>query len=339
MSEFEVPLAEIEGAAARLAGIVGPTPLLASTSAARQAERATGRELADGRLYMKAEHLQKTGSFKARGATNRVTTLPDEARTRGAITISAGNAGQAYAWAGSAAGVPMTVVMPTGAVASKVEACRAYGARVILHGAHVGESFAEMGRLVEAEGLTVVHPFDDPMVIAGNGTAGLELVTDLPDVNVIVVPIGGGGLIAGIASAVKRVRPTARIYGVEPVHSQAMTLALERGEIVPVEPASVADGLGAPFAGAWTLALARELLDGIALLEDAEILAGLRFALDRAKQVLEPAGAAALAAVLFGRIPYHAGDRVAVVLSGGNVAMDRLGEFIAASAPLPEAAA
>jgi threonine dehydratase len=336
-ADLDVPLAEIEAAQARLDGLVHRTPTLTSTTAARWIERATGVRVADGRLHLKAEHLQKTGSFKARGMTNRIATLPAEARARGAITLSAGNAGQAYAWAGRSADVPVTVVMPSGAVRSKVEACLGYGARVVLHGEHVGETFAEMERLRDVEGLTFVHPFDDPAVIAGNGTVGLEIVADLPDVDVVVVGVGGGGLISGIAAAVRARRPGARIVGVEPERSNAVSLALDRGEIVTIEPRSVADGLGAPFAGRWTLAMTRRHLEGIVLVDDATILAGLRFALERMKQVLEPAGAAALGAVLAGRIALHDGERVAVVLSGGNVETDRIGELLAGAGRLPGA--
>jgi threonine dehydratase len=300
---------------------------------------ASGITPADGSILLKAEHLQKTGSFKARGMTNRIATLPEDARQRGAITLSAGNAGQAYAWAGAAAGVPVTVVMPEGAVRSKVEACLGYGARVILHGTHVGDTFAEMERIRDTEGLTFVHPFDDPAVIAGNGTVGLEIVDDVPDVDVVVVGVGGGGLISGIASAIKARRPSARIIGVEPERSNAVSLAIERGEIVTIQPESVADGLGAPFAGRWTMAITQRLLHDIVLLDDATILAGLRFALERLKQVLEPAGAAALAAVLAGRVTIADGERVAVVLSGGNVEVGRLGALIEAAGTLPGARA
>ena len=334
---LEVPVSTIEEAAGRLAGYVHRTPMLSSVTASHWLRRASGVTAADDRLYLKAEQLQKTGSFKARGMTNRIATLPPEARARGAITLSAGNAGQAYAWAGATAGVPVTVVMPEGAVRSKVDACLGYGARVVLHGTHVGETFAEMERIRDAEGLTFVHPFDDPAVIAGNGTVGLEIVEDVPDVDVVVVGVGGGGLISGIASAVKARRPSARVIGVEPERSNAVSLAIERGEIVTIQPESVADGLGAPFAGRWTMAITRRLLDEIVLLDDATILAGLRFALERLKQVLEPAGAAALAAVLAGRIPIADGERVVVVLSGGNVEVSRLGELIAAAGTLPGA--
>jgi threonine dehydratase len=312
---------------------------MSSATAARWTSVASGVGLHDDRLYLKPENLQKTGSFKPRGMTNKVATLPDETKARGVITLSAGNAGQAYAWAGRAAGVAVTVVMPDGAVRSKVEACLGYGARVILHGAHVGETFAEMERIRDEERLEFVHPFDDPAVIAGHGSIGLELLEDLPDLDVVVVGIGGGGLISGIAAAVKERRPGVRVYGVEPERSNAMSLALERNEVVQIEPTSVADGLGAPFAGAWTLAMCRRYLDDIVLLDDPTILAGMRFSVERLKQVIEPAGAAALAAVLAGRIPIVEGERVAVVLSGGNVEVARLGELLEEAGTLPGAEA
>ena len=337
--ELDVPIGDIRAAADRLQGLIHRTPVLASETAAAWTQKATGASLGDEQLYLKAEHLQKTGSFKARGMSNRIATLAPEARDRGAITLSAGNAGQAYAWAGRAAGVPVTVVMPVGAVRSKVDACLGYGARVVLHGEHVGETFAEMERIRDAEGLTFVHPFNDPAVIAGNGTAGLELLEEVPDLDVLVVGVGGGGLISGVAAATKSMRPSIRVIGVEPERSNAVSLALARNEIVTIQPQSVADGLGAPFAGVWTLALVRRHVDDVVLLDDPTILAGLRFALERLKQALEPAGAAALAAVLAGKVEIHDGERVAVLLSGGNVEVSRLGELVAAAGTLPGAAA
>ncbi len=325
----------IEAAAARIDGIVHRTPLLSSTTAATWATVASGARLADDMLYLKAEHFQKTGSFKARGMTNRMRTLSDGARARGVITMSAGNAGQAYAWAGRTAGVPVTVAMPAAAVRSKVDACIDYGARVVLHGVHVGETFAEMERLRDEGGLEFVHPFDDPEVIAGHGSIGLEILEDLPNVDVIVVGVGGGGLISGIAAAVKEQRPAVRIYGIEPEGSRAVGLAMERGSVVPIQPESIADGLNAPFAGTWTLAMCQHYLDDIIVIDDETILAGMRFIIERAKQVLEPAGAAALAAVLAGRVPIRAGERVVVVASGGNVEVGRIGDLLARAGTLP----
>jgi threonine dehydratase len=339
VEERTVRLERILAARAALSGHVHRTPMLSSTTAARVVEGVAGVGLADGRLYVKAEHLQKTGSFKVRAARTKVASLTPAQRAAGIVTLSAGNAAQAYAWAGRDAGARATVVMPEGAVRSKVEACRAYGAEVVLHGTHVGETWAKVQELAADRGLTICHPFDDPEVIAGNGSVGLEILEDLLDVDVVVVGIGGGGLISGIASAIKQSRPSIRVYGVEPETSNAVSLALERGEIVTISPRSVADGLGAPFAGQWTLPIVRRFVDEVVLLDDPTILAGLRFALERMKQVLEPAGAAALAAVLFGRVPIRDGERVVVVASGGNVETSQLGELIAMAAPLPDVAA
>jgi len=337
MPDHIVSLAQIEAARPLVASLVHRTPMLSSATAAALVEGATGAGVADGRVYLKAEHLQKTGSFKPRGMTAKIASLTTEERTRGIITLSAGNAAQAYAWAGRMARVPVTVVMPAAAVRSKVDACLGYGAEVILHGADVGEALLEMERVRDARGLTYCHPFDDPFVIAGHGSIGLEILEDLPEVDVVVVGIGGGGLISGIAAALKESRPGVRVYGVEPERSNAMSLAVERGEVVQIQPVSIADGLGAPFAGQWTLAMVRHYVDGIVLIDDPLIMAGMRFAAERMKQVLEPAGAAALAALLAGRIPLRPGDRVAVVASGGNVELSRVGEFFAGASALPGA--
>jgi threonine dehydratase len=330
-----VDLVAIERAREIVAGRVHRTPVLSSKAAAAVVERATGKRLADGTLYLKAEHLQKTGSFKPRGMTAKVATLSEDERRRGIITVSAGNAAQGYAFAGAALGVPVTVVMPAAAVRSKADAAAGYGARVVLEGDHVGATFAAMDRIRAEEGLTFCHPFDDAAVMAGHGSAGIELLEDLPDVDVVVVGIGGGGLISGVAAAVKAVRPSARVYGVEPEGSDAISQGLAAGQSVRITPKSVADGLNAPFAGELTLAVIRELVDEVIRIDDPTILGGLRFAIERMKQVLEPAGAAALAATLFGRVPIRAGERVCVVGSGGNVEVSRLGELLSMAAPLP----
>jgi threonine dehydratase len=333
-----VPLARIVEAREALIGHVHRTPILSSAAAADAIREAGRPELGDGRVYVKAEHLQKTGSFKPRGMFTKVASLTSDQRRAGIITVSAGNAAQAYAWAGREAGVHTVVVMPEAAVQTKVEACLGYGAEVVLHGTHVGETFDRMRQLSEERGLIYCPPFDDPEVIAGHGSLGVEIVEDLPEVDVVVVGIGGGGLISGVATAIKETHPDVRIYGVEPEGSNAMTVALERGEVVPISPVSVADGLGAPFAGEWTLAAVREFVDGVVLIDDPTILGGLRFGAERMKQVLEPAGAAALAAVLFGEIPLRDGDRVCVIASGGNVAIDQVGGMLDRARILPGAA-
>ena len=332
----DLDLDRIRAAAAFLAGKVERTPLLASSTAARVVQAATGgARLGDGRLYAKAEHLQRTGSYKVRGATVRIAGLTPAERDAGVIAISAGNHAAAVAVAAGLLGVHAVVVMPATAVRSKVDACRDYGAEVILQGADTAEAWAAMERIRDERGLTFVHPFDHPVTMAGQGTVGLEIVEDLPEVDVVVAGVGGGGMACGVAAAVKGLRPTARVYGVEPRTSNALSLGIAAGRPVAIRPVSVADGLNAPFASAATIALGRRLLDDIVLLDDAEILAGLRFAVERMKQVLEPAGAAALAAVLHGLVPVRDGERVCVVLSGGNVEVSRLGELLAAAGPLP----
>jgi threonine dehydratase len=330
-----VGLAEVEEAARLLAGSIERTPLLASATAARVVAATSGARLGGGRLHAKAEHLQRTGSYKVRGATVRIAGLEPEERAAGVVAISAGNHGAAVAVAAGIVGVHAVVVMPETAVRSKVDACRGYGAEVILAGADTAEAWAAMERVRDERGLTFVHPFDHPATVAGQGTLGLEIVEDLPDVDVVVAAVGGGGMACGVAAAVKGRRPGARVYGVEPRTSNALSLGIAAGAPVAIRPASIADGLNAPFTSAATIALAGRLLDDIVLLDDVEILAGLRFAAERMKQVLEPAGAASLAAVLLGRVPLGDGERACVVLSGGNVEVSRLGELLAAAAPIP----
>jgi len=184
-------------------------------------------------------------------------------------------------------------------------------------------------------GLTLVHPYDDPEVLLGNGSCGLEILEDLPDVDVVVIGVGGGGLVGGVTVALKESRPGVRVYGVEPVGSDALRRAVVAGEPVAVTPVSVADGLGAPIAGRLATAIAIRYLEDVVVIDDATILAGLRFSIERLKQVVEPAGASALAAVLTGAIPLRANDRVCVILSGGNVAVERLGDLLAAAGSLP----
>jgi threonine dehydratase len=333
MADHIVPLERFHDARRLLHGRIASTPILASSTAARiLASR--GVLVGDGRIYAKAEHLQKTGAFKIRGAINKVSSLTAAEREAGVITLSAGNHAQGVALAAHEAGVHAVVMMPAAAVRSKVDACRGYGAEVILYGAAIGETWARMDEVAAERGLTFVPPFDDPYVLAGQGTIGLEILDELPDVDVVVAGIGGGALCTGTAAAIKGTRPGVRVYGVEPVGSNSMSLAMERNEIVEIKPNSVADGLGSPYAGKYTLAMAQRYLDGVVVIDDATILAGVRFALERMKQLVEPAGAAALAAVLFGQIPIRDGERVCVVFSGGNVEVGRLGELLAGAAPL-----
>ncbi len=336
MDDRTIPIEAILTAREGLVDRVHRTPMLSSATAAAAIARSSGVRIAGHALAVKAESFQKTGSFKVRATRTKVASLTDDQRAAGIITLSAGNAAQAYAWAGRDVGVHVTVVMPNAAVRSKVDACRGYGAEVVLHGDHVGETWARVQKLSAERGLVICHPFDDPHVIAGNGSVGLEILEDLPDADVVVVPVGGGGLISGIASAIKQRKPGVRIYGVEPEESDAVSQALARDEIVTISPRSVADGLGAPFAGSWTLPLVRRYVDAIVRIDDPTILGGLRFAAERMKLVLEPAGAAAIAASIYGKVPLRDGDRVCVVASGGNVETSRIGELLAMAAPLPD---
>lgn len=300
----------VRSAAARVAGRVHRTPVVSSATL----DRRTGAT-----VLLKNEAVQKTGSFKARGAFNRLVTLPDAERERGLVAVSAGNHAGALAWAAAQVGAKATVVMPRNAPAAKVAACRDYGADVVLHGETTVESFAECERLQQERGLYFVHPFDDPEIVAGQGTTGLELAEDAGPVDLWVCCVGGGGLICGTALAVRDANPGCRVVGVEPEGAAALTAALAAGRPVPVVPRSVADGLCAPFAGPVTLPLFRELVDEVVLVTDDEILAAVRFVMERMKVVVEPAGAAAVAALLTGRAGDVAGARVGAILSGGNV--------------------
>ncbi len=280
-------------------------------------------------LWLKAELFQKTGSFKPRGVLTKLASLTSEERAHGVIGISAGNHAQALAYGAAREGIACTVVMPATAVQSKVAACRGYGAEVVLHGATTIEAFLEYDRLLEARGLTPVHPFNDPQVIAGQGTLGLEILEDAPDLEAVVVPVGGGGLLAGIAIAIKESRPGARVVGVEPEGAPSLTRSLEVGRVVPLEAVrTIADGLSAPFAGDLTLAIAQRYVDDVVLVSDEEIAHALGLVLERAKLQGEPAGVAGVAALLAGKCGARSGARVVTPICGGNVDRARLKELL-----------
>jgi len=265
------------------------------------------------RTFLKAELFQKTGSFKPRGMLNRIAALSADERARGIVTWSAGNAAQGAAFAAAAEGIPCTVFMWASANPLKVAATRGYGAEVDLTAQSPAEAHELLLAFVEETGRTFVHPFDDPVLQAGHGTLGLEVLEDLPGVATIVVPVGGGGLIAGVASAVD-----CRVVGVEPERAPSLSAALEAGEPVRIEPSSVADGLNAPFTGAGTLDVCRERVDEVVLVSEDEIADGMRFLYTRAKLACEPAGAAAVAALLAAKVEVEPGSPVVAVVSGGN---------------------
>lgn len=256
---------------------------------------------------------------------NKLRSLSDEERERGVIGVSAGNHAQALAYCAAAEGIDALLVMWRTASAAKVEATRGYGAKVDLEAEGPATVFERLEELREQTGRTFVHPFDDPLVAAGQGTVGLEIAEDVPGVDVVLVPIGGGGLISGIAAAL----PDVRIVGVEPVRSQALTTALQAGRSVPVEATSVADGLNAPFAGELALQTALERKLEIGLVEEGEIEDGMRFLYERAKLACEPAGAAAVAALMTGKVGVDEGETVVCVVSGGNVAAQTAAAILA----------
>ena len=278
-------------------------------------------------VHLKLELFQKTGSFKPRGVLNRLANMSDEERRRGLITLSAGTHAQAVAWAAREYGVRATVVMPSRATQAKVDATRGYGGAVLQTD---GDLLATALELQRERDLTLVHPFDCPFVIAGQGTLGLEVVEQVPDVETVVVGVGGGGLIAGVAAAVKATRPNARVIGVEPVGAAGMTESLRRGEPVRLDRLdTIADGLAAPFAGRLNYLHVRELVDDMVLVTDDEIIAAIPVLMERCKVMPEPAGAAAVAALLAGKVTLASGSTTVAVVSGGNIDRLRLRQLLA----------
>jgi len=313
-----IPIDDIRLAAERIRPHVVRTPLLAVP------------QLAPGYagLRLKCESMQRAGSFKARGALNRVLTLTAEERRRGLCTVSAGNHAAAVGWAARVAGCSAVVVMPDSAPQPKIDAVRAEGAEIVFH-ADRATLFDRLREVQAERGATFVHPFDDPVVLAGAGTAGLEIADDVPDVHTVVVPVGGGGLLGGVASAVKALRPAARVVAVELEAGPGLAPALAAGKPVPApRPPTLADGMTPPFVGALPLAVARESVDEIVLVSEAEILEAMRALLLRAKLYVEGSGAAATAALLAGKLRLPKDAVVVTIVSGGNADPERvLGVF------------
>jgi threonine dehydratase len=310
-SSDPITIDTIERAARTLAGRVHRTPLFRSQ---------TLSERLGGDAFLKAELFQRTGSFKVRGALNRLEELTDDERARGVITISAGNHAQAVAWAAREAGLDALVVMWQGADELKVAATKGYGAAVDQEAADPTEAFERLAELREETGRTLVHPFDDAAVIAGQGTVALEVLEAglVPDD--VLVPVGGGGLISGIATAVKARYPQARVVGVEPETSTALHSGLAAGHSVPVEPRSAADALNAPFAGESCVEICHELGVESVLVSEEELFEAFRWLYARAKFAAELGAAASTAALLSGRVQIEPGQTVVAVVSGGNIA-------------------
>jgi threonine dehydratase len=308
-----VEIEDIVAAQRAVAGRLHRTPMMGSEHFSRES---------GCKIRFKLEMFQKTGSFKSRGAMNKMLSLDEATRRRGVIGISSGNHAQAMAWAAAQCGAAAVVVMPAWSTPYKVAATRGYGAEVVLTEDNLLERCA---KLQEERNLTLVHPFDDPAIIAGAGTVGLEILEDAPDVDVVICGIGGGGLISGVASAIKGRRSEAKVYGVEPEGACAMTKSLAEGKPATLEKVeTVADGLAAPWAGENTFEHVKHRVDEVVLVSDAEILEAMRAILERLKVVAEPSAAAGLAALRSGKIKPDAGANVVLVLSGGNINGERL---------------
>ena len=314
-------LDDVRDAARRLAGVGHRTPVITSRTLDQRA----------GALVMlKAEPLQRTGSFKFRGAYNRIAAIAPGERGRGVLAFSSGNHAQAVALAASLLDASATIVMPADAPAVKLAATRRYGAEVVTYDRYAQDREQIAQRIAAERGVTLVPPFDDPLVMAGQGTAALELIEDAGELDLLLVPVGGGGLIAGCATAAKSLCPRARVIGVEPAAADDYRRSLEAGCRITIEmPHTIADALQARTPGELTFAINRRLLDAIVTVSDLELVDAMRFAFERLKLVLEPGGAAGLAALLAGRVePGPGAARVGVVLSGGNVDPERFGALV-----------
>jgi threonine dehydratase len=309
---------DVRAAAARIRPLARRTPVL--TSEAFNA--AAGRP-----VYFKCENLQNGGAFKIRGAANLMLSLAAELLAKGVVAYSSGNHAQAVALAARHLGIPATIVMPEDAPRTKIEATREYGAEVVTYDRHTREREAIAAEIQRETGATLVPPFDHPMIMAGQGTAALELLEEVPELDTLIAPVGGGGLLSGCAVIAKDVCPAIRMFGAEPTGANDTFLSMLAGERVAVpDPDTIADGLRTPKPGALTFPVVRELVEGIVLVSDGELRAAVKFLLLRLKILVEPSGAAAAAAVLFRKLPDGSGP-VGVVLSGGNVDFEQVAGY------------
>jgi threonine dehydratase len=313
-------LADIEAARARIRGGIYESPCVESIPLS---------QLTGAHIYCKLDYLQRTGSFKERGARNALLQLSPEQRARGVIAASAGNHALGIAYHGALLGIPVTVVMPKFAPLIKVSNCRHLGATVVLHGADLSEARVEAEAIAARERLTFIHPFDNEHVMAGQGTIALEILEQTPDVQAIVAPVGGGGLLAGIGTVVEARKPDVRVVGVEPVHAACLTAALAAGHPVPVMLSStLADGLAVTQAGALAFDVLRRVVDQVVTVDEATIALAVLRLIELEKSVVEGAGAAPLAAFLAGRLDALKGRNVVLVLCGGNIDLTILDRVI-----------
>lgn len=322
MAPLSLPLtlADILAARERLGAAIYKTPCARSETLSRL----TGQN-----VFLKLENLQMTGSFKERGALNRLATLTPEQARKGVVAASAGNHAQGVAYHATQRGIRAVIVMPLTTPLVKVQSTRGFGAEVILHGANYDEACTEATRLCEAEGMTFIHPFDDPLVMAGQGTIGLELLEQVEGLEAVIVPIGGGGLIGGIACALKESRPNVRVIGVQTSRLASMQAALAQHGPVTLEPATtIADGIAVRRAGAVTFPVVARYVDEIVTVDEDEIASAILTLLEREKTLAEGAGAAALAALLQRRASLPSGTRTAVLVCGGNIDVTLLSRII-----------
>lgn len=310
-------LSDFVTAQQNIAGQIHRTPIITS---------ATLNRICDVHLYFKAELFQKTGSFKVRGALNKLHCLTKDEKKRGVITISSGNHAQGVAYAAAIFGIPATIVMPRTAPSSKIDATKGYGAEVIVT---EGDLMSACTEVLKERKLTMIHPFDDPCIIAGQGTMGLEILEDLPDVDAVLVPVGGGGLISGVATSMKLKNPTVRVIGVEPVSAPNMMRSVQEQRVIHLPRSNtVADGLTPGFVGELNLRLVERYVHDLVLVSDSEIMEALWLLLQRAKLVTEPSGAASFAALFSNKVNICSKSKVVCVLSGGNIAKNHLSRFL-----------
>jgi|EP00670_Eutreptiella_braarudii_P010409 threonine dehydratase len=286
-------------------------------------------ELTGGDVWLKLEHLQQSGSFKERGARNALMNLTDEEKAIGVIAASAGNHALAMAYHGRDLGIPVAVVMPTTAPLTKVNNCRKYGANVMLHGNHIGEAYEHAVEIVKEKGYTYINGFDHPNIVAGAGTCGIEMIRQVPGADYIVVPVGGGGLIAGIAMSAKALCPSIQIIGVEPENAASLTAALAAGKPVKanVKP-TLADGLAVPMVGANSFEIIRKYVDKVVLISEDDVARAVLNLMESQKMVVEGGGAVGVAAILSGKLPELQGKKVIVPLCGGNIDAPVIGRVI-----------
>ena len=317
---MHISLADIKKAASELEGVIKPTELILSS---------TFSQLSGNNIYLKAEHLQKTGSFKIRGAYNKINSLSLAEKKRGVIASSAGNHAQGVAYAASENDIEATIVMPRGAPIAKIEATKSYGAKVVLAGEDYDEAYQKALKLQQEKGYTFIHPFDDLATITGQATIGLEIINQMPEIDIIIVPVGGGGLISGISEAVKKLKPKVKVFGVEAENVASMKRSVAENKVVNLKSArTIADGIAVKSPGELTYQFAKENVDQFLTVSEEEIANAILLLLERTKFVVEGSGATPVAALLGNEFKDVQDKNIALVLSGGNIDFNMVARII-----------